>query len=167
MLIVKLSNGLLKLPDWTSKTSFSYKESNKNVQALCPESKRQRLKTICATRWVERHDAILVFMELIEAVVACLEELTLVPGETGSKANQLVHVCTSFDFIYSCTVLEYPSALFLTVSKQLQSPTMDLAEVCSLIENVVSILEREMNQDSAIAEVYTKANQSLKLSDRQ
>ena len=110
------------------------------IQAVCPESKRQRLKAICATRWVERHDAI----------VACLEELTLVPGETGSKANQLVHVCTSFDFIYSCTVLENPSSLFLTVAKQLQSPTMYLAEVCSLIENVVSILEREMNQDSAI-----------------
>ena len=96
------------------------------IQTVCPESKRQRLKTICATRWLERHDAILV--ELIEAIVACLEELTLVPGETGSKANQLVHVCTSFDFIYSCTVLENPSALFLTVSKQLQLPTMDLAE---------------------------------------
>ena len=127
------------------------------IQAVCPESKRQRLKTICATRWVERHDAMLVFMELIEAVVACLEELTLVPGETGSKANQLVHVCTSFDFIYSCTVLENPSALFLTISKQLQSPTKDLAEICSLIENVVSILEKEMNQDSAIKRVYTKA----------
>ena len=34
---------------------------------------------------------------------------------------------------------------------------MDLAEVCSIIENVVSILEREMNKDSAIARVYTKA----------
>ena len=122
------------------------KKLRQAIQAVCPESKRQRLKTICATRWVERHDAMLVFMELIEAVVSCLEELTLVPGETGSKANQLVHVCTSFDFIYSCTVLENPSALFLTVSKQLQSPTMDLAEICSLIENVVSILEKEMNQ---------------------
>ena len=136
---------------------FREEKLRQAIQAVCPESKRQRLKTICATRWVERHDAMLVFMELIEAVVACLEELTLVPGETGSKANQLVHVCTSFDFIYSCTVLENPSALFLTVSKQLQSPTKDLAEICSLIENVVSILEKEMNQDSAITRVYTKA----------
>lgn len=90
----------------------------------------------------QRHDKMLVFMELTEAVVACLEELPLVPGETTSKANQLVHVCTSFDFIYSCTVLENPSALFLTVSKQLQSSTMNLAEICSLIEDVVSILEK-------------------------
>ena len=82
------------------------------IQSVCPESKRQRLKTICATRWVERHDAIFVFMELIEAVVARLEELTLVPGETGSKANQLVHVSTLFDFIYSCTVLYNSSGSF-------------------------------------------------------
>ena len=69
-------------------------------------------------------------MELIEAIVGALEEQTRVPvGETASKANQLVHVCTSFDFIYSCTVLEGPSALLLNVSKQLQSPNLDLVAV--------------------------------------
>ena len=93
------------------------------------------MKTPAATRWVERHDAILVFTELIGAIVGALEELTQVPGgETASKANQLVHVCTIFDFVHSCTVLEGPSALLLT--KQLQLPNLDLVAVCSVIENL-------------------------------
>ena len=86
------------------------------IQAVCPESKRGRLKSLVETRWVERHDAILVFMELFEAIVGALEALTLLHGETSAKANQLVCVCTSFDFIYSCTFIEAPSALLLQVS---------------------------------------------------
>ena len=136
----------------------------KAIRVLCPESKRQRLKTLAATRWVERHDAILVFMELIEAIVGALEELTQVPGgETASKANQLVHVCTSFDFIYSCTVLEGPSALLLNVSKQLQSPNLDLVAVCSVIENVAQIFKKDVQDDQFISNIFMRARSKAQI----
>ena len=38
-------------------------------------SKRRKLKDLCKTRWVERHDAFEVFMELYESTVCCLEEI--------------------------------------------------------------------------------------------
>ena len=38
-------------------------------------SSRQKLKPICATRWVERHDSIIIFVTLMPAVVSTLEEL--------------------------------------------------------------------------------------------
>ena len=134
------------------------------IQILCPESRRQRLKTLAVTRWVERHDAILVFLELLEPIVGALEELNQVAGgETASKANQLIHVCTSFDFIYSCTVLERPSALLLNVSKQLQSPNLDLFAVCSMIEKLVTIFERGMQDNEFITKVFTTAKSKAEI----
>ena len=38
-------------------------------------SSRQKLKPICATRWVERHDSIIIFVALLPAVVSTLDEL--------------------------------------------------------------------------------------------
>jgi len=38
-------------------------------------SSRQNLKPICATRWVERHDSIIIFVTLLPEVVSTLEEL--------------------------------------------------------------------------------------------
>ena len=127
------------------------------IQAVCPESKHGRLKSLAETRWAERHDAILVFMELFEAIVGALEALTLLPGETSAKANQHVYVCTSFEFIYSCTVLEGPSALLLQVSKQLQSPKLDLVGICSIIEKLIVILEKEVLDEDFIMKVFCKA----------
>jgi len=38
-------------------------------------SLRQKLKPICATRWVERHDSIIIFVTLLLAVVSTFDEL--------------------------------------------------------------------------------------------
>ena len=38
-------------------------------------SSRQKLKPICVTRWVERHDSIIIFVTLLPAVVSTLEVL--------------------------------------------------------------------------------------------
>jgi len=49
-------------------------------------SSRQKLKPICATRWVERHDSIIIFVTLLPAVVSTLEEL--------QQENKQVEVAT-------------------------------------------------------------------------
>ena len=64
---------------------------------------------------------------------------------------------SSFDFIYSCTVLEGPSALLLQVSKQLQSPKLDLVGICSIIEKLIVILEKEVLDEDFIMKVFCKA----------
>jgi len=38
-------------------------------------SSRQKLKSICVTRWVERHDSIIIFVTLLPEVISTLEEL--------------------------------------------------------------------------------------------
>jgi len=49
-------------------------------------SSRQKLKQICATRWEERHDSIIIFVTLLPAVVSTLEGL--------QQENKQVEVAT-------------------------------------------------------------------------
>lgn len=46
-----------------------------NIEKYCPESKKQKLIQMCATRWLERHDSINVVVELFHAIHPSLEEI--------------------------------------------------------------------------------------------
>ena len=45
------------------------------VAQLCEGEKHQKLKSLCKTRWVERHEAFEVFIDLFVPLVCCLEEM--------------------------------------------------------------------------------------------
>ena len=48
------------------------------IMDICPsEEKRRKLKQLCKTRWVERHEALEVFIDLFLPLVSCLEEMSL------------------------------------------------------------------------------------------
>jgi hypothetical protein len=50
---------------------------------------KKRLKIICPTRWVERYDAILVFIELYKAILVTLDEISEWVGiDTLSKEKR-------------------------------------------------------------------------------
>ena len=46
--------------------------------------RRRKIKSVCKTRWVERHEAFEVFLDLYEPLVCCLEE---VKDSTSSEWN--------------------------------------------------------------------------------
>jgi len=55
------------------------------------ESKLKKLKKFCPTRWVERHDAVLVFHELQPVVVDALNKIsTWNDNDTSALANQII-----------------------------------------------------------------------------
>lgn len=54
--------------------------------------KKEYLKELCSTRWVERHDAILVFVELFHPIIASLEEISEWDDRNSSSdANTLCY----------------------------------------------------------------------------
>ena len=58
------------------------------------------------TRWVERHDSVLVFTELIKPVLDCLETISEWPDkESSSGANQLLSSITQPEFLISMHVV--------------------------------------------------------------
>ena len=57
---------------------------------------RTKLKELCRTRWVERHDAFEVFVHLYKPLIVCLETIASSPAaewnrQTRQDANSLLH----------------------------------------------------------------------------
>ncbi|CAG9764472.1 unnamed protein product [Ceutorhynchus assimilis] len=48
----------------------------KMIGELCPDSKKQNLKEMCPTRWVQRHDSVIIFIELFDCVCAAITEVS-------------------------------------------------------------------------------------------
>ena len=45
------------------------------IESIFADEKRKKLKAMCCTRWVERHEAFQVFADLFLPIVSCLEKI--------------------------------------------------------------------------------------------
>ena len=86
-------------------------------------SSRQMLKPLWATRWVERHDSIIIFATLLLAVASTLEEWKQEnkQGEVATKAATLVNSvqkCTFLNGFSYATHFWYNPACFKTAAKE-------------------------------------------------
>jgi hypothetical protein len=45
------------------------------IKNIVRESKSSKLKRFCATSWVERHDAVLIFHKIQPAIINALDEI--------------------------------------------------------------------------------------------
>lgn len=48
---------------------------NTTLMKALLNSKPRRIKSVCETCWIERHNAILQFLELYDIIIDCLDEL--------------------------------------------------------------------------------------------
>ncbi|XP_025414970.1 52 kDa repressor of the inhibitor of the protein kinase-like [Sipha flava] len=61
---------------------------SEKITELFPFQKAVKAKKLCETRWVERHDGILHFLEILPAIIVTLDELSF-SNHTGSNAQSL------------------------------------------------------------------------------
>ncbi|KAJ4449795.1 hypothetical protein ANN_01199, partial [Periplaneta americana] len=97
-----------------------------SIKELCPENKRSKLVQMYATRWIERHDSMMVLMELMDAVLPALKTISLwTDKDISSKANMLNSSVTKPAFQISLHVSDAAEdqfkSIFSTVSAQLTS----------------------------------------------
>ncbi|CAI6377192.1 unnamed protein product [Macrosiphum euphorbiae] len=77
-----------------------------SVGQNAPSSRKTKLKTLCPTRWVERHEAILVFLELFESIIDSLETIsTWIDRETSSKASSILFSLKQGETVLSIHIL--------------------------------------------------------------
>ncbi|KAF0706982.1 52 kDa repressor of the inhibitor of the protein kinase-like isoform X1, partial [Aphis craccivora] len=118
-----------------------------NVLLSCIENsdtdmKVKTLKRLCATRWVQRYDAVHDFVELFEFVLEALETISEWNDSSGSTtdANLLLKAMDS-EFIVSVYVVKLLFSFGLPLCKQLQKEKIDLKEAVDLTKDIVSELK--------------------------
>ncbi|XP_069700787.1 52 kDa repressor of the inhibitor of the protein kinase-like [Periplaneta americana] len=115
----------------SSKRSIMMKEK---ISQICPEHKKTKLKTLCETRWIERHDAVLQFLDIFSAVISFLEDF----GSYGTKAHLMLNSILKFEFIISLHILAEIFGITLCVSRKLQSPNLELSQCYHMVECVMN-----------------------------
>ena len=132
------------------------------VRALYPSYSKTTLVSLCNTRWVERHDAVVRFIELFEAVLQALNALEAEgDAHTSDKADQLLARMKNFEFVASALIVKFVAATMLSLSTQLQKVTSDLVSVCELVHDNKRLFDHVLGDadKSTFNEIFDQACQ--------
>ena len=82
------------------------------INDILPDEKRHKLKEMCRTRWVERHDAFEIFRDLFISTVSYLEEISHASGEAWNRETRN----DAQTFLLAISQFTFIAALILTQS---------------------------------------------------
>ncbi|GFX82444.1 repressor of the inhibitor of the protein kinase [Trichonephila clavipes] len=119
------------------------------------------------TRWVERHDSIIVLVELFPAVIAALEEISFWKARYASTPASIMHASLlKSGFLISLLCLSKLFAVTKKLSEYLQTITLDLKKALNYADAVIESLEYfKINVDCTFKEIYDEAENVLKSSE--
>lgn len=131
------------------------------INLLVPESNRNRLRQMCPTRWVERHDSVLVFIQLLKPVINSLENISeWTDRDSASDANQLLLSIKQPEFIITLHIVAKLFAINLPLCRQLQSSSIDLSSAMQLASNVEDVFKAmRKDAESVFREIFNSVNE--------
>lgn len=131
-----------------------------SVESLLPSASRNRLKQMCPTRWVERHDSIHVFKELLKPVDDCLRAISVWPDkESSAGANQLLCSVRQPEFVITLHVVARIFAFSLPLCKALQKENIDLQSALHTAAEVELLVKRMRDQaDTEFHDLFKSAS---------
>ena len=103
--------------------------------------KRKKVKDMCRTRWVERHEAFEVFLDMFMPITCCLEEIANSSpadwnSETRSDAQSFFLTIFRFLFVVALVLTEKVLSYIKGLSVKLQGRYVDVVRAHNTIENV-------------------------------
>ena len=115
------------------------------IDDLFPEEKWKKVKEMCRTRWVERHEAFEVFSDLFLPIVCCLEKISLSlsndwNSDTRSDSHSFLLALSQFPFIMTLITTQNVLAYTKGLSVKLQGQCVDIAHAYREISNLKTTL---------------------------
>ncbi|XP_030044422.1 52 kDa repressor of the inhibitor of the protein kinase [Microcaecilia unicolor] len=143
------------------------------------EEKAKELKEICRTEWTSRHDTFEIMVDLVQALVLCLDSINNNAtfrwnSCVASQAFILSNGLTDFDFIVTIVVLKNALSFTRAFGKNLQGLTSDVFIAASSLTAVLHSLNEVMENIEVYHEFWfeeatnlaTKLDVQIKLPGR-
>ena len=112
-------------------------------------SQKHKLKNLCKTRWVERHEALHTFAELYNAIVQTLDHISRGgseeekwDAESTAKASGLHTTCLTFVFRMAFVVCKACLSYVLCISVSLQKKARDVCDAYSEFSTVMKAIQQ-------------------------
>lgn len=142
------------------KNAYAGDDLKKNIKKHVPVSKKTRLLAVCETRFIERHDTILVFVELFIAIVNSLSDISNTKRHISSTADNLLSAFKKSQFIISLLSCEYLFSFTIGLSKFLQDPEVDLSAAYQYATTIIERLKiSRTNIDVEFKKIFKKASE--------
>ncbi|CAG2239243.1 unnamed protein product [Mytilus edulis] len=143
--------------DYSAKRVLFFKESLEQNAVVREEmDRRQKLKTLCETRWASRSESLYTFLTAFKVIVDSLENLE---QHGDSKARSYACSIKKFDFIITLVAAQSILQPLVPLSEMLQRKSVDLIEAVSESKVVIEQLNRKRNSIEAWDELFQKAVQ--------
>ena len=126
-------------------------------------SNRQKLVRLCVTRWVERHDSVIVFVELLSVITSFLvDEAENASVQDSYKPEQLLAAIRAPAFLIGILTAESVLAHTVGPSQSLQAANCDLVSAFATISRLQEFFEDvRLNAEANFNRLYKKAEQLL------
>ena len=111
-----------------------------NITTICVESSKKKLINLCKTRWIARHDALRVFIELYQAILETMLDIyedKSWNSESVTKANGLYNSMINSQFIMSLIVCNNSLNFKENLTTTLQSRSIDAYKANKDIQSVI------------------------------
>lgn len=126
-------------------------------------SRREKLKQLCATRWLERYDSVAAVVELYDEIVETLQLISeWKDKDTSTQANSLFFSVTNCQFLISLLCIHKVFSLSVHLCRFLQRSAIDLVEAVNLAEDISSEIKScRDNANSEFSKIFISASEAL------
>jgi hypothetical protein len=139
----KNKNGITRISTISTFFSASILRVNKLTSIIELNDKNNKLKTLCETRWIEWHDALIIFKELFLYIIETLDdyENNGSKSDFSSKAVMYGSAIRKSDHVVSLEVVVFIFSYTLNLSQVFQSKQQDLSKALNDVVTVRESLE--------------------------
>lgn len=133
------------------------------IDSTIPGEQRKKLKELCRTRWVQRHEAFEVFCDLFMPTFCCFESIVHSAAsdwnrETRSDAQSYLLAMSQFPFIVALVLTQRVLAYTKGLSVQLQGRYCDVVRAHQEIGTVKTAVSKARSEiDTFHSRVYEQA----------
>jgi len=160
------NNTMLKSCQESIKNIFNFfntpKRQNilaKSIEEKCPETTKKKLKNVCPTRFVERHQTTATFIELYAGVILALHEISDWNDASSHEAIGHLNSITTFQFLISLYSLDSALSITIGLSRYLQTVCIDLKQATEAALNIVEIFKSiEIDSMNEFQKIFSKAS---------
>ena len=106
---------------------------------------RSKLKSLCRTRWLQRIDALQIFVDLFDSIINSFDQVTNNPSNWSRDslvdATSLSKAMLNFDFIVTLHLVERYMSYTESLTKSLQASALNIIQAVKHIGTVKQVLK--------------------------
>jgi hypothetical protein len=138
-----------------SRSAKRYDILKEKIMECVPESKRKRIAMLAPTRWVQRHETLIAFKDLLPAILKALEHADRT--ERSTDASDMQAGLSSISSIFSIIMAENVAGHLKFLASILQAKDIDLVSAYEEIDRLRNIVTQLLDSKDQFDEIFKEA----------